>query len=331
MCEMIIPREIEMALDGGGALALSISGGKDSQAMVNALAPTALARGWNVFCLHMDLGRAEWPQTPEHVEKIAAEYDLPLVVVRRPQGDLVQEIEERKEKLAGTDKPFWPSASARYCTADQKRAQADKVYRNMGNVVTEHEQGTGKPFWPSASARYCTAHQKTNQADKVYRKYSIIISAEGIRAEESDTRKKKPVTQIRQQITAKALRNLLIEDVLAYQSLGQRVGITWYPIFDWTIDNVWSAMATDVHDLERRRQLYKDGNEQEALDGWPAHPAYVFGNERVSCAICVLACDGDIRNGAKHHPTLYQTYRGWEIETGITFKNGRSLADIVES
>ena len=288
MKHLYIPPEIKTAMDAGATMALSISGGKDGQAMVNRVAPVALARGWHVFCLHMDLGRAEWPQTPAHVERIADENNLPLVVVRRPQGDLVREIQDRMEKLTGTGRPFWPSASARYCTADQKRSQADKVYRN----------------------------------------YQVIISAEGIRAQESDRRKKKPRLQIRKQITAKALRDLSVEDALAYQSLGQRVGITWYPVFDWSIDEVWAAMGASAADLERRRQLYKDGHE-EALAGWPAHPAYVFGNERVSCALCVLASDGDIRNGAKHHPALYRIYRQMEIAGGSTFKNGRSLADIV--
>lgn len=312
----------------GGTLALSVSGGKDGQAMTNALLPIIQERGWKAFLLHMDLGRAEWPQTPAHVERIAERTGLSLVVVKRPQGDLVQEIEDRMVKLAGTDKPFWPSSASRYCTADQKRAQADKVYRNLESVVEQQEATTGKPFWPSSANRYCTSHHKTNQADKVYRQHEIIISCEGIRAQESPARAKKPQLQIREQITAKALQGLPIMDALAYRSLGQRLALTWFPILDWELEDVWQAMGTSSAELERRRELYRAEDDVAALDGWPGHPAYVFGNVRVSCAICMLAIDGDIRNGAKHHPELYRTYRQMEVDSGFTFKNGRSLADI---
>lgn len=324
MKSITVPPIIDTAMRQGATLAVNISGGKDGQAMANTLGRLHQERGWagGIFALHMDLGRAEWPQTPGHVERIAHENGLPLVVVNRPQGDLVQEIADRMEKLRGTGKPFWPSSASRYCTADQKRSQADKVYRDVDAHLA--------PFWPSASSRYCTAHHKTNQADKVYRQHRIVISAEGIRAAESKTREKKNPLHMREQITAKALVNLSLEDALAYRNPEQRLGINWYPIFDWSIDDVWAACGTSAADLETRRALYADGREAEALDGWPCHPAYVFGNQRLSCALCVLASDNDIRNGAKHHPELYATYRQMEEEGGSTFKHGRSLADIVE-
>lgn len=319
-----VPPFIDAAMRQGATLCISVSGGKDSQAQANALTRLHCERGWtgDIFALHMDLGRAEWPQTPAHVERIAADNSLPLVVVARPQGDLVQEIQDRMDKLRGTGKPFWPSSASRYCTADQKRSQADKVYRN----VEEHLA----PFWPSSANRYCTSHHKTNQADKVYRQHRVIISAEGIRADESPARAKKDPLHMREQITAKALHGLSLEDALAYRNADQRLAINWYPIFDWSIDDVWAACGTSAAELDERRALYQHGRASEALEGWPAHPAYVFGNQRLSCALCVLASDNDIRNGAKHHPELYQTYRQMEIEGGSTFKNGRSLADIVE-
>lgn len=320
---MYIPPEIHTAMQNGAALAVSISGGKDSHAMLKEITEASHQYGWEkqVFALHMDLGRAEWKQTPLVVTRHAAENNLPLVVVRRPQGDLVQEIQDRMEKLRATKQPFWPSSSARYCTADQKRAQADKVYRNLDEHLA--------PFWPSSSARYCTAHHKTNQADKVYRNYDVIISAEGLRAAESPARAKKNPLHLREQITAAALRELTVDEALTFRGIGQRVAINWYPIFDYTLDQVWETCGTSRAELETRRALYKDGLVDAALDGWPGHPAYVFGNERLSCALCVLASENDIRNGAAHNPELFETYRRMEIEGGSTFKNGKSLADIV--
>ena len=290
MKEIIIPKEIKSALDNGATLCISVSGGKDSQAMGNALVPIALKSQWDVFALHMDLGKAEWEQTDKVVEAMVKGWGIPLVVVNRPQGDLVDQIKDRMEKLKGTGKPFWPSAKMRYCTSDQKRGQADKRYR----------------------------------------RYEVIVSAEGIRGEESVFRSRKAAVQIRKTITFKHLNGMGVSEALASREKGERVGINWYPILDWSIEEVWQAMGTDTADLERRRELYREGDETGALAGWPAHPAYVYGNERLSCALCVLACDGDIRNGAKHNPELYRIYRQMEIDGGFTFKNGRSLVDIVE-
>lgn len=321
--DIYIPNAIHTAMKLGAAMAVSISGGKDSHAMLKQIVQAGRLYGWEkqIFALHMDLGRAEWKQTPAIVTRHAAESNVPLLVVSRPQGDLVQEIQDRMEKLRTTNQPFWPSSAARYCTADQKRAQADKVYRNLEEHLA--------PFWPSSSARYCTAHHKTNQADKVYRNHELVISAEGIRAAESPARAKKNPICLREQITSQALREMPVEDALTLRGIGQRVAINWYPIFDYTLDQVWEACGTSQAELDARRVLYKAGNEEAALQGWPGHPAYVYGNERLSCALCVLASDNDIRNGAKHNPALFETYRRMEIEGGSTFKNGKSLADIV--
>lgn len=69
----------------------------------------------------------------------------------------------------------------------------------------------------------------------------------------------------------------------------------------------------------------------EALAGWPLHPCYVFGNEHCLCALClVYGSLGDLRMGARHNPQVYRLYRDWEEETGITFRKGGSLRDVVE-
>lgn len=283
-----IPPLIQQAIAAGAALYLSISGGKDSQALINQLGHLA-----NRGLIHMDLGRAEWPQTPAFVEHLARQSGLPLTLVRRPQGDLVDDIAHRLAKLSGT----------------------------------------AKPFWPSAAQRYCTAHHKRNQADKLYRQHQLIISAEGNRAQESPKRAKDQPLSIRQSITAKHLRHLSPAAALA-QWLATRQGrlaLTWYPLHNWSIDQVWQACGTSQTDLTHRRALYQAGQTTAALAGWPCHPAYVFGNQRLSCALCVLASENDLRNGAQHHPQLAQIYLSWEQQTGITFKSGRALSAILNN
>lgn len=280
--DVFLPPEIDAALKNGAALAISISGGKDSQAMLIALTRLYQPSGWTgpLFAIHAHLGRAEWPQSLGMCQKMADDAGIPLTVVSRPQGDLVQEIEDRKEKLAGT----------------------------------------GKPFWPDAKNRYCTSHHKTNQIDKRLRGYPVVISAEGIRAEESPARAKKSPFGVRKAITAKALEEMSPADALAQQSPGQRVGLTWYPIFYWHKPHVYGRCGHDLEELNERRALYRAGDHERALNGWQMHPAYVFGNERLSCALCILGSRNDIENGARHNSELLSVYADWERETGFTFR-----------
>jgi 3'-phosphoadenosine 5'-phosphosulfate sulfotransferase (PAPS reductase)/FAD synthetase len=333
MKTLFIPPVISQALEMGAVTAVSISGGKDSQALTAMLTRLGRERGLidRFFALHMDLGRAEWKETPAVVERHAARYGLPLVVTRRPQGDLVQEITDRMHKLKGTGKPFWPSADARYCTSDHKRSQADRVYRNL----PEHT-----PFWPSVAT-------------------NLIISAEGNRAQESTKREKDEVVSIRKQVTAAPLRDLAPAEALAiWQAVNQlleqgdigalrdqfpdfsycanrngitppRLAFTWYAIHDWEIEDVWIACDTSAAEIAHRRNLYRQGHKEESLAGWPCHPAYVYGNSRLSCALCMLASHSDIRNGAHHNPKLAQIYLELEAAGGFRFKNDKSLAEIL--
>lgn len=271
--QIALPDEIREALSAGFALAISVSGGKDSQAMLNALVEARNEHGWTgpVFAIHAHLGRAEWPQSLDHCQAMCEDAGVELVVVKRDQGDLVDRLHERLDKLKGTNKPFWPSAASRYCTSDLKRGPINKHLR----------------------------------------RYTGVISAEGIRSEESASRCNKAIYDVR----------------TAIQTLS-RQAYTWNPIKEWRIDDVWAACGTNREDLERRRTLYKSGHTAEALNGWPAHPAYVFGNERVSCALCILATKNDLQVGAAHNPALLNEYIEMEKESGFSFKHGFSLTEL---
>ena len=129
MKTLSIPAEISQALPHVTAVSISISGGKDSQAMQRAVMAQVTAPRFDL--VHADLGRAEWPQTPQFVERMGLEVDLPVNVVQRVKGDLVQRIEERLDTVSTIDgtkpaKPFWPSAAQRYCTSDLKRGTIQK-------------------------------------------------------------------------------------------------------------------------------------------------------------------------------------------------------------
>jgi 3'-phosphoadenosine 5'-phosphosulfate sulfotransferase (PAPS reductase)/FAD synthetase len=296
------PAEIQDALAAGATLVVSVSGGKDSQAMLMAVMAEHRRQMWpgDVLAIHAHLGRMEWPQTLAHCEAMCAAAGVPLTVVSRPQGDLLQEMWDRVEKLRGTGKPPFPDAKNRYCTSDQKRNQIDRVLR-------------AAPF-PDSKNRYCTSHHKTNQIDKELRKHTVIISAEGIRADESPARSKRPVWEYRQQICTK-----------------QRTAYTWRPLLHWTEADVWEQIGHTTEDVQRRRELYRQGDHGAAFDGWRTHPAYVVGNQRLSCAMCVLASRADITNGARHNPELYAELVRMEQESGFSFRQDLNLGSLFSS
>ncbi len=253
-----VPLEITTAMDEGAALAVSLSGGKDSQAMANALVAWAKLEGYwgrnEIFAVHADLGRMEWSgenATAPIVAAQAAALDLELHIVTRTDGrDLLERIKDRREKV-GPDLPFWPSAKTRYCTSDLKREPINKLLRQ----------------------------------------WTHIISAEGIRKLESKARANKPCWAPRKRILSKA-----------------RQAHTWHPILDWTEDDVWAALG--------------------GRDGDLVHPAYAMGNERLSCAMCVFGCDGDLVNGARNNPELFDSLLELERDSGWRFTMDRSLEEV---
>lgn len=268
-CNLVTPPPIRAALDAGAALAISISGGKDSQAMLYEIMDANLPNP--VFAIHAHLGEMEWKMSQEHCQKMCDEVGIELVTVHREQGDLLEHIKYRQEQLRGQGKPHWPSAAARYCTSDHKRTPIDKYLR----------------------------------------RFDLIISAEGLRARESDSRAKKEFCQPRKQICTRT-----------------RQAFNWYPILHWSHNEVWDRLSTNRSDLRRRQELYRQGEERDAFDGWIAHPAYVYGNERVSCAICVLGSQNDIINGAKHNPQLFQELVAMEESSGFSFRQNLRLGDL---
>lgn len=292
MRDILLPRAIKDALEAGAALAISLSGGKDSQAMLEAVMRARREHGWlgEVFCIHSDLGRAEAKESLPMCAKMAHAHDLELTVVQRSDGmDLLDRIRHRKNQL----------------------------------------EGTGKPFWPSAASRYCTGGSKTENFDRYFRQFPLIVSAEGLRAEESAKRSKQPPCVVRTKITTERLKRLSPREAFREWGGEGRLAYSWYPIQDWTISDVWTAIGTSARDLERRRALFRDGSETEALDGWPAHPTYVYGNERCSCSLCVLATLGDLKNGVRHNPQLAEAYAQMEDETGCTFRPDVSIRALI--
>lgn len=127
-------QKIGLDLSAFDRIVINTSAGKDSQAMMDYVCEAAKAQGVldRVMAVHADLGKVEWKGTRELAEQQAAAYGIPIVVVRREKGDLLQQVEERG---------MWPDSQNRYCTSDQKRDQISKVHTvtvtglNLGRQV----------------------------------------------------------------------------------------------------------------------------------------------------------------------------------------------------
>ncbi|MGK7945057.1 MAG: phosphoadenosine phosphosulfate reductase family protein, partial [Microcystaceae cyanobacterium] len=262
-------------------LAIGISGGKDSQAMLNYLKHLSTTHNWRckLLAIHADLGRLEWQQTPQFVEHLCEEAGIELVVVKA-KDDLLDGWRNRYYKL-------------------------------------KTEKNNSIPFWSSAASRYCTSNYKIAPINKYLRQYQLVINAIGLRSEESTGRSKKPVLKVRNISTSslfakycdlktKKVREspLSPEDAWTVWNQKGRKGrfcLDWLPIHDWELEKVWNWCGTSTSEWQRRRKL----PDEDALLGWPAHPAYALGNERLSCQFCVLGSQNDLSNGKRYNPELF--------------------------
>ena len=113
-----VPPECRALTERGALVAVSHSGGKDSQCMtilLSRLVPRA-----QLLVVHAPLGEVEWPGTVEHIERTMPA-DVPLVLAPVTSGKtLIERIEERG---------MFPSSAARWCTSDFKRTPIERELR----------------------------------------------------------------------------------------------------------------------------------------------------------------------------------------------------------
>ena len=235
-------------------IAINSSAGKDSQAMLDYVVELADKAGVRdrLVVVHADLGRVEWEGTRELAEEQAAKYGLRFVVVSREKGDLLCQIEARG---------MFPDSKARYCTSDQKTSQVHKLFTRLS------KEGAAAGVRPPVR----------------------ILSALGIRAQESPERAKKD------QFTEGEI-----------STKNQHVD-RWLPIFNWTDDDVWA----------RIRQA-----------GTRHHPAYDLGMSRLSCVFCVFANKRDLLIAAANNPELLDEYVRVEDKIGHTFRKDMSIRSV---
>ena len=113
-----VPHYCRELIERGALVALSTSGGKDSQAMTFLL--SRLVPRNQLLAVHAPLGEVEWPGTIEHIEATLP-VGVPLIFAPVASGKtLLERVEERG---------MWPSNSARWCTSDFKTGPIERELR----------------------------------------------------------------------------------------------------------------------------------------------------------------------------------------------------------
>ena len=152
--EVLVTPEITSALDAGAAVAIGVSGGKDSA--VTALATIDYLedlghRGPRVL-IHSDLGRVEWRQSLPACHRLADRLGLELIVVRRETGDLLDRWRSRWENNVRRYAELscvklilpWSTASMKFCTSELKTSINHS--RNSPALLGAPRGWTGTPF-----------------------------------------------------------------------------------------------------------------------------------------------------------------------------------------
>ena len=128
--DLTVPARCRDLIDRGALVAISSSGGKDSQAMTILLA--RIVPREQLLVVHAPLGDMEWGGTVEHIENtIPAGVSLIFAPVSSGKT-LLERVEERG---------MWPSSKARWCTSDFK---SGPIERELRRYLKSHPHFQGR-------------------------------------------------------------------------------------------------------------------------------------------------------------------------------------------
>ncbi|MGW4330457.1 phosphoadenosine phosphosulfate reductase domain-containing protein [Nocardia sp. NPDC004573] len=193
---------------------ISLSGGKDSQALLDVLAELFSNTGVleRVTTVHADMGRSDWPGTVELAREHAEHYRLRHELVARTGCDLLDRVAERGK---------WPDRDRRWCTSDFKRGPIRRVI----TALVSESRGAG-----------LTGRQVR------------VLNIMGHRAEESPQRRRSSpfVHEPGATCLCAICRRARAEGraVRSGVSNTRRHVDTWLPIHGWTVQDVWARIAS---------------------------------------------------------------------------------------
>jgi 3'-phosphoadenosine 5'-phosphosulfate sulfotransferase (PAPS reductase)/FAD synthetase len=252
----------------GSPVAIGVSGGKDSCAMALALSEWLdhVGHCGPRLLVHADLGRTEWKDSWPTCERLARACGLELLVVRRQQGDMLARWQQR-----------WRDNVERYQTL------------SCVKLILP---------WSTPDMRFCTSELKVDvicRALVARWPNCCIVSASGIRADESSQRARAPVWEEQEKLQ---------------RVRANTTGFNWHPLLGWSAEDVFG------HCRER---------------GFAMHEAYArYGSSRVSCVYCILGSKADLRAaaGCADNHDVYREMVDLEIASTFAFKGNEWLSDV---
>jgi 3'-phosphoadenosine 5'-phosphosulfate sulfotransferase (PAPS reductase)/FAD synthetase len=276
------------------ALLISLSGGKDSAAMLTevwAWAHTHNIPQDKIYTITAHLGRNEWNFALPHIQEFAQLITGKIpIIVERPQGDVLQQWEDRYKKLQAqgrtTTAPF-SDAKNRFCTSAAKRGQINKA------II------------------------------KLFPRDFSIIQCVGLRASESSHRKKaNPLKYHTSSPTAPSLNRHVYTWLPIHQFSLEEV---WHSL-GWTLDELRLLQA----DVKRRvRPGDYEGLAKVCAEwGYKWGQAYAIGNTRLSCRVCPLANKNDLLNGIAWNVGHFLDISSLERRSGFSFQANQWLSDL---
>ncbi len=162
------------------------------------------------------------------------------------------------------------------------------VVKNSRKDFLQMVENRGK--FPSPGQRQCTSDLKRDPIHNWIRGNCgpLVVSAMGLRAEESPARAKRPMLSRDRRMTN-----------------SRRTVWNWNPILPWTEAQVFAYLA------ER---------------GIPVHPVYQH-LRRFSCRVCIYMNAHDLRQVREHDPEAFDTIARLEERIGFTMQPGGTITE----
>jgi len=215
--------EIDALLAADSPVAIGVSGGKDSSAVALLTVRHLDSIGHNGprLLIHSDLGMTEWKTSLSMCEGLAERLGIPLVVVRRAKGGMMERWEQR-----------WADNCARYIALECVKLILP---------------------WSTPGMRFCTSEMKvapicqdlcSRFAKSLPKK---IVNVTGIRRAESDGRQNAPVCKAEPKLTSKyKVKQQFEKNGKAVEKtvwLPSTAGVTWNPNLEMSTERVYSYLA----------------------------------------------------------------------------------------
>lgn len=268
MLGVAVDATIGALLSAHAPVAIGVSGGKDSCALAFATIAhlDAIGHQGPRVLIHSDLGRVEWRDSLPTCERLASTLGVELVTVKRAAGGMMERWLTR-----------WSNNVERYRTL------------SCVKLILP---------WSTPSMRFCTSELKTAIiCRELVRRFPgrTIVSASGIRRDESSKRKKAPISKIQPKLASKTHRT---------------TGVDWHPILEWTSGDVFARMHAC---------------------GFRPHEAYTrYGMTRVSCSFCIMSNAGDLvaSSSCPDNQDIYREMVDLEISSTFAFQGAKWLGDV---